>query len=301
MSITKVYVLNEAMSPDAPIYQRINKDQRQRINKLPWYVPYLQVTFTGEDNKNYTIRYKQNANTIYQDEQIKANIPANTPFTSNERKGLAFRNGVLTTKDPMAIMYLDAYPANEKFKGSCADITKPEYKEYNKVGEAKIGNEAFKKRVKAANKIATLNDEDAKELLIRLNGSFFEVPFDTDEKMEMLINYLDNAESEGLDLILQGDNELNEDVKATILIGKLLLNNLISFDEIEGQVAKKDAAGKWVAVKSISADTLEEKKRLFSDYILSNKGEDLLNDLSDSITEFEQLIKKVTTSTKNKN
>lgn len=66
MAEFKTYVLLDHMNPsNTSIYRRINKNQRQLMNKLPKYRPYMQVTFTDKDGNNKTIRYKSTTNEIH--------------------------------------------------------------------------------------------------------------------------------------------------------------------------------------------------------------------------------------------
>ena len=279
---SKVYVLTDNMAPSAPIYNRINAEQRQRIDKLPLYAPYLKITFANAEGKNVTIRYKQNTDEVYLDKQIKAGVEANEPFTTNERRAVEFKNGVLVTNDEALQSYLDLYPGNETFRGRCADIREVQFKRYDKDKEMANTNASFKKRAKAANKIADLDLKGMQEMIVRLNGAFMVPPDDEVEAQNMLINYLDNSEEEGLDSILKDD--LNVDEETNIFLGSLIKNKIISFSEIADNISKmKD--GKWIPVKEIpDAYEPEERKRLFSDFLNSNAGKLLKDDLEKDLS-----------------
>lgn len=290
----KTYVLLPSMDVNAPVFVRISKDQRVRVDKLPIWEPYLKITFQGEDGKNKTIRYKQTASTIWQDQQTKVdgdNIPANEPFTPNERLARQFKNGVLVTKDVLLQNYLDAYPANEDFKGFCPDEPTKKFREYKKNDELKINNEDFKLRTRAAMKIVGLDLKGAQEMLIHLNGSFFEVPSATDGKTEedalieaqdMLVSFLDAAEVDGLNAILQ--EESSNINKTQVIVAKLLTANVISFTEVENQISKKAKGGKWVKLTDMPKDIEpDEKERLFIDFLNSEEGKVHLTDLQNEV------------------
>jgi len=108
----KTYVLLEHTKPTIEAYQRVNQHQRVRLDKRPYDHAYLKQTFTTKDGKSRTARLKLNCNTIWQDEQIKpeVGIPANEPFTQEERDAVKFVNEVLTTNHPMVQEYLESIP-----------------------------------------------------------------------------------------------------------------------------------------------------------------------------------------------
>lgn len=281
----KTYVSLPNMDVNAPIFKRINKDQRIRIDKLPKWCPFLLMTFADKDGKNKTIRYKQTANTIFQDEQIKAGILDNQSWTTNERRALEFTNGVKVTNEKMAQDYLDAYPGIETFEGFCPDVPNRIYKVYDKAIELKSSNEDFKLRTKAAAKIVDLDLKGAQEMLIRLNGSFFEVPAAKDGKTEeealdecqqLLVKFLDASEEDGLNAILLDENSLED--KTKIIVGKLLAAKIISFDQ--GDEISKKSNGQWVKLMDMPKDIEKpEKERLFINFLNSKDGKVHLIDL----------------------
>lgn len=308
---TKTYVMLDSMDASAPIYQTMPGGKRSLIRKRPFYRPLLQVTFTGEDGKNKTIRYKKNSNSIFQDEQIKEGILANDRFTSSERNDPYFRHGTLTTNLPQLQTFLENHPENECFSGICDGVTKA-FKLMDKAVEAKVTNSDLKRRAKAAVKIFDLDLASAQEMLIRLNGSYFKTPSaddytgTSDEKIasataecqNMLISFLDDSEEEGVDAILKENEELNVDEKTTVLIGKLLNADILSFSATEGKISKKDKSGKWIEVRDMSNDySMDEKKRLFSDFLNSDAGKNLKEDLEN---DFKGLDKKPKVESKKK-
>lgn len=296
MSKFKTYVLLDALNVTAPVFVRINKEERLRVDKMPLWKPYLRVTFSDKDGKNKTIRYKKMATSIYQDVQIKEQgIPANDPFTEIERQSLVFRNGVFMTDVEFDQQYLDAYPGNEAFEGKCQEVLVKAFKEYKESDDIKNANDDFKLRLQAGQKIIGLNLEEAQEMLIRLNGSFFEVPAANETMSEqealekcvqMLISFLDASEEAGLKAILQEED--TEEDTTTILVGKLLAANLLSF-ETEGEVKKKSSNGKFVKIAD-SAPGLdaEEKQRMFVDFLNSEDGKAHLTDLQNTLKKIDK-------------
>lgn len=296
---TKSYVLLESMDADAPIYQTLPGDKRVQIRKIPMHRPYLQVTFMDRNGKNRTLRYKASTDKIYQDEQIKDGILANEQFTQSERDSLYFRHGHLTTRSPVIQKFLEAHPENELFWipdekgriGYCNEVKKPTFKLLDKKSEIKINNNEMRKRTRAATKIWDLNLEQAQEMLIRLNGSFFETPNDLEECQGMLIQWLDDTNEAGVDEILKDD--LNVDESTTILIGKLINQGTLSFDHTAGKISKKDKAGNWIAVRDLNADySMEEKKRIFADWLNTDEGKALKTDLEKDVKRAEKAAAK---------
>lgn len=292
----KTYVLLESMDVDAPVFQQLPNNQREKITKIPRHRPYLQVTFQDESGVSKTIRYKANCNTIYQDQQIKDyKIEANEKFTQNERDNLWFKYGILTTDKKNLQDFLETHPEFEKFKGSCDDVKKPCFKLLDKAGEAKIKNDDTKKRVKAAYKIINLELDAAREMLLKINGSYFETPntgddeADLQECQNMLTDFLDSTNEAGLDAILKEDVSDTVDEKTTVLLGKLINAGELSFDAVADAISKKGKDGNWIKLRDISATqyTPEERMRLFSDFLNTEDGKILKNDLEKQLTEFE--------------
>ena len=100
----------------------------------------------------------------------------------------------------------------------------------------------------------------------------------------MLIEFVDAAEDKGLDAVLKEDNETTVDEKTTVLIGKLLNAGILSFDKSEGKISKLDKSGKWIEVRDMSsAYSLDERKRLFSDFLNTSDGKALKDDLENDL------------------
>lgn len=292
---TKTYVLLPHTESTAPIYLRLNKNQRIRLTKRPVDHAYLQITCAlpvngdPERTTNRTLRLKLSSNSIFQDDQIKEGIPANVPFTPAERKAVEFRHGVLVTKNEVVQKFLDSHPQNEAFKGQCDSIKQPLFREYIEANDVKNKNQEMRKRVEAANKILALNLDEAHNLLLKINGSFFDLPGSkakteeeitaaTEKCQNMLMDWMDETDEAGLDRLLE-DITSNDD-KIKILIGKAVNKGVLSFSQNNNQVSL-NKSGKWVDVKMISSETpAAERERLFAEYLSSKDGELLLADIT---------------------
>lgn len=276
----KTYVLVESMNNTVPIFQRVNKDQRVPIVKRATYSPYLQLIMQDKEGISRHVRYKEGCATFDFDEQVeKYKIPANAKYTQAEYKDREFVDGVLTTKKVTLQKWLEMIPSFEGSENTADDI-RVSYMLYDKSNENRIQNEATKKRVKAMSKVLDLDLEAAHALIIRLNGSFFVPPDDLDECQNMLVDFVDAAEDKGLDAVLATDAELTVDEKTTILIGSAINAGILSFDKVEGKISKKDKGGKFTPVRDMSAEyTLDERKRLFSDFLNTDDGKALKADI----------------------
>jgi hypothetical protein len=191
-----------------------------------------------------------------------------------------FRNGVLMTKIPVVQRFLENHPQFDKFEGNCPDIRKAMFTVFDKAQVTKSENSAFKERLKAANKIAALELEDAKDMLIRVHGSFFKIPEDAEieDLQNMLVDYMDSSE-EAVAEILKGESNVDDEM--TVLIGRLLEADALSFTAVDGQVAKRKGA-KWEGIKAISHKeyTLQQREKMFTDFLLTEAGKPLLDDLN---------------------
>lgn len=289
----KIYVLLPHTKPTAPIYQRVNKDQRQRLDKRPNDSAYLKLTFTTNEGKNRTARLKLNANTIWQDEQIKPEIGigANEPFTPAERKAVEFNYEICVAKIPIVSEYLESIP---QFAGWWDknpigySEEKPLYTLLDKESEAKVTNDETKKRIKAASKVIDIEElKEAQDLMIRLNGSFFTPPDNLVDCQNALIEFVDDADDAMLDNLLKEDKDVSVDERVTVLIGRAIHEGIISFEALPNQVAKKKGEG-WTPVKEISSEhNLDERKRYFAEFLTSESGKLLLSDLEKELNKTE--------------
>lgn len=285
----KTYILLESMDADAPVYQTLADETRVQVKKIRSHRPTLRQDFQDKDGIGKVIRYKIGSHTIDQRVQIdKEKIEANVRFTSQEYKDLEFNFGVLVTGKLTAQEYLEAHPEMEGFDGYCDDVRYPRYKLLDAAGEQKIKNSDTRKRIKAANKIIDLDLPQAQAMLLRLNGSFFETPTDLSECQNLLIDFTDSTEEGGLDAILKEDTEMTIDEKTTVLLGNLINAKLVSFDAVDGKISKMKN-GKFIEIRDMSAEySLDERKRLFSDFLNTDDGKNLKQDLEKDFAEFEK-------------
>lgn len=287
----KVYVLLPHTKPTAAIYQRVNKDQRQRLDKRPNDSAYLKQTFTTQEGKNRTARLKLSCDTIWQDEQIKPEIGigANEPFTPAERKALEFTNEINVARIPIVDKYLQSVPQYDgwwKANPNGFSEEKPLYTLLDKETESKVSNLESKKRIRAAAKVAEMEDlKELQDLMIRLNGTAFSPPTEVFDCQNALWEYVDDATDDMLNALLKDEKEMNQDEKLTILLSRAMSEGIISFEVMPNQVARKRGES-WIPMKEISSShPLEERKRYFSEYLTSEEGKllmaDLLKDVKD--------------------
>lgn len=290
----KTYVLLESMNADAPVFQQLPDGTRSQVTKIRSHRPTLRQTFQDNKGVSRTIRYKSNSNFIDQKEQIeKEKLEANDPFTTQERRDLEFNFGICITTKKTAQDYLEAHPEFEEFKGSCDEVRQPRYKLLDEAAEAKVKNTDTRKRIKAANKVIDMDLPEAQALLLRLNGSFFKTPSELEECQNLLIGFIDDAEEGGLDAILKEDKSITVDEKTVILIGRMVNAGLLSFDTVKGKISKKGKDDKWIELREMSDEySLDERMRLFSDFLNTEDGKTLRNDLEKDLNVYE---------TKNKN
>lgn len=296
---TKTYVLLSHTEATAPIYQRVNANERVRFQKRPFDRPYLQITYAADEiekdasgkeitvQKNRTIRLKHNSNSIFLDEQIKQGIPANQPPTDAERRSLLFRNGALTTNMEIVQRFLEASPQYNKFKGFCSEISGPLYDLLDESLEIKSKNLDFKQKLKAANKIDGLKDlKEAQDLIIRLNGTYVKPPESLEECQNWLVDFLDEADDAMMTALMS--DEVRKDDEVTILITRARIAGIISFDNIPNQIAKKKG-NDWTPIKQISSEfSPDERQRHFAEYLATTEGQLLMDDLKKDVEKAEK-------------
>lgn len=292
--IPKIYVLLPHTKPTAPIYQRVSKDQRLRLDKRPIDAAYMKQTFTNQEGKNRTARLKLNCDTIWQDEQIKPEIGigANESFTTQERDAVKFVDEVLIAKVKIVAEYLESIPQYDKWwvknPNGYSDV-KPLYTLLDKESEAKVTNEDSKRRIRAAAKVISIEDvKEGQDLMIRLNGSFFDPPNDIVDIQNALLAFVDDADDAMLDNILKEEKDITLDEKVTVLIGKAIKLGVISFEAVPNQVSKK-TGDKWVSVKEVSSEHSQtERKRYFAEFLTEKDGELLKKDLMKEVDAIEK-------------
>lgn len=278
MQNSKTYVLLDSMDTTAPIYMTIG-DKRVRTTKLPRWRPFLQTSFTDAEGTNKNIRFKLNCESIDLQEQIlKFKIDANEKFTTAEREAIWFDDGVLVTNNKAVIRYLDAYPGKEGFEGYCDDVKFPLFKEYSEEADAMTENEQARVMIAASSKVVKMNVDQTHDKLVQIFGTHYKPSTDVIANQNTLLTYIQEADGiKGAEEVLR--EEVKQDEEVSILLNRLMAMGLLSFDAIEGQVSKKKS-GKWIPIKAISADNLGQKTDLFIEYLTSEKGKTLLDDLN---------------------
>lgn len=301
--VMKTYIALKHSKSSAQVFVQVSKDKRIKIDERPVDHAFGQITFMDRDGKNKTIRLKLGVDTIDLQEQIKNHmIPANEKWTQEERDALKFKYGVLRTDNPTIQKFLETSPQfdqnwikmskqpdgtwkKDDKKGravQCRDIMAPMYTLYDETVELVANDNMFKKRLDAANKIYGLNLEQAQELMIRLNGSFFTPPDDLIKCRTMLVDFLDAANEEMLDNLLRKD--INKDEEVTILIGKAVHLEIISFDKVKDQVVRLKGNGKYDKLKEISSEYEPQvRKQFFAELLTSEDGKLLLQDLEKAV------------------
>lgn len=299
--VTKTYIALKHTRSSAQVFVQVSKDKRVKIEEIPVDHAYSRITFMDAEGHNKTIRLKAGCDEIDQKLQINPatyNIPANEPFSQQERDMLKFRYGVLITDNPTVQLFLETSPQFDKFWdkgpdgkkriGRCPSINRPMYTLYDEGVELQEDDDKFMKRLKAANKIAELKElSKAHELMIRLFGSFYTAPTDLRKCRSVLIDWLDDADDQMLDKLLK--NETNADEDATILIGKALNLKVISFDLVQDQVVQVLPNRKTKNLREIpSAYTADERKQYFQQFLTSEDGKLLMKDLKAWVAKAEK-------------
>lgn len=200
----KTYELLDHTRPTAPVFVQVSKDQRIRMDTLPLWEPHLIYTFTNKEGKNQTVRLKFNTNEIDQALQIKDGILANVGFTQQEKNAVKFINGRLSTANDVVQRFLESIPEYEGFTGVRTGEFRAMFRQYVAKDKVKAENTDFKKRVQASNAIIAIEDKDeAFALMQHLNGEGTVVePEDIEEAQNALVAFLDQADDEGLDAII---------------------------------------------------------------------------------------------------
>lgn len=302
---TKTYILLPHTESSANVYVQPNANQRIRLKNRPIDHAYGQVTFMDRGGKNRTIRLKLETDEIFQDVQIKDKmIPANAKFTQSERDALRFTDGRNIVENETVQKFLEASPQFEDFwlpekdpekkgrVGNCPDIRKPLYKLLDQVSDLKASDNMFRKRLAAGNKINAIEDiRVGQELMIRLNGAFFKAPDDILKIRDELISFLDDADEVMLDNLLKED--INIDEKVTVLIGRAIGLGIISFDKVPDQVVRISGQ-KVTNLKQISSTYApEERKKYFSEFLTSEDGKLLMQDIQKAVAAADKKVEVV--------
>src|SRR5688572_16149954 len=211
---TKTYVLLAHTKPTANVYIHPNNGQKVRIENRPIDHAYCKLTFQDSEGKNKTIRLKLGCDEIDQQKQIKEFlIPANEPFTQAERDAVRFQDGILRTDNETVQAFLEASPQFDGFwkpnkngkVGVCPSINGPLYTLLDETVELEEDFEMYQLKLKAANKINSLNLQQAQDMMIRLNGSYFKPPEKEKECKLDLVAFGEENGIAGLQAILKDE------------------------------------------------------------------------------------------------
>lgn len=304
----KTYILLPHTEASANVYRQVNGNQRVRLYKRPFDHAHGQITFTNRDGKNQTIRLKLGVDEIDFQKQIKElSIPANEKYTQAERDALLFTDGVLITDNETVQKFLETSPQYDKNwdpnldpdkekrpnkKGNIvrsAEIRQPLYTLYDENIELDEDDAMFMKRLKAGNKIAAIKDvKTGQELMYRLNGAFFDAPDDIKKIRAQLVLFLDSANDAMLDELLKED--VNKDEEVEVLLGRAIGLGIISFDHVENQVVRLNG-DKVTNLKMISSEyEHEDRKRYFIEFLTSNDGKLLMEDLKKLVAKADKAV-----------
>lgn len=284
----KAYKLLPSMAPVAPIFI-VASGKRFRIDTLQRWKPNLQYTFENASGDNITVRFKRNANSILQSEQIEKGIPANERFDAIDRNSLVFINGLLMTKSKLAQTFLESIPHFDGFDGVNYDQSvRPAYTIYSKAKEEKEENDAIKLTFKAMGYILKLDLEEARTLLIKVRGAGYTPSKDLAEVQNDLTRYMDDSLENTMEIAkiadAKGDTDDNVDDKAKLLIGQLIDKEVLSFVALENQVSVFKN-NEWRSLKEISSIEydLEQRVQLFADFLNSDQGKPVLDSLTETL------------------
>lgn len=291
--MTKTYVLVESLDSSAPIYQTTGTGTRSQIKKMPWHRPFMDLPVEDKEGVSFRLRYKATSKEIFADKQLEVNkIDANAKFTDQERTECYFRHGILTTTKENLQRFLETHPEFEGSTYTSSHVRQKCYKLLDLAGEQKIKNQDFRKRLKASNRIAELDLEGAQQMIIRINGFAVQTPDNLEECQNWLIQFLDDAEDEGIEAIMKEDKAITIDEKTTILIGELVNNKLLEFAIDSHKITKPGKDSKKIEVREIVADSMPEKERLFGNFLDSADGKALRSDLENDLAEFKKKSKQ---------
>ncbi|MBP8982713.1 MAG: hypothetical protein KBG19_06740 [Bacteroidales bacterium] len=302
----KTYVLLGHTEPSANVYLQVSQSQRIRMTKRKHDAPALQITFTGRDGKNQTIRLKLNCASIIQAEQIKEfGILANERFTNAERDAVRFKNGRLVTDNLTVQQFLEAHPSNEAFwkkddkgrVGSCYEITGPLFKELDEVSEINSENKSLRNRINAAKNVIDMKTaEEVKEVIIMIEGAAYSVPPKSQgqedsvylkDLQNMVIERLDEMDNEGIESLnnyLEKKTKKSPEDEALLIVAKAKESGIISFDIDPKKIIRIGKGGVKIDIKSVQEDyTVEDKINYLVEFLLSDAGKTAYDDLKKAV------------------
>lgn len=292
----KKYVLSDAIKSTAAIYVKTSENVTDgiRLTTPKRVTLHLAHVFTDKAGKQKKTRYKQGASSgIWQDKQIKDdNIPANDKFSDDERRDLQFVNGLLIAEesDELKVSFLDKdnNPQHEEFTGRNRNGITPVYRELDENALIDSENDFLLMTSQALTKIMAMERPEVAALLAMFYGSSFPIPEKVKECRNIACKALESNEQR-LKMVING--EWGIDGKITILLSKALNKNVLSFETKPDYVQVKKN-GEWIDVKMIVADTFEQREILFRQYLATEAGELLRNDLEAMVDDSKEKKQK---------
>lgn len=285
------YVLADAVKSTAQIF--VGDDPTERAFRLdtPRKVPlYLRHTFQDAKGTRKVTRYKSYATSIDQTIQIKENlIPANEPFTIDERGDLEIINGVLIADeaDEIKINFLSAdnNPQRVDFTGRNRGGVTGIFMELDEEAMADEENDLIFKTAEALQLIKKMSEDEAAAYISLFRGSSYPVPARLKERQNLLAKDLENNEQK-IDMIL--NSVRNQDDEVTILLSKAINQGVILFEQKPNYVSIK-RGDQWQDAKMISSEqyNYEEREILFRQHLASPEGELLRKDIEKLVNNTE--------------
>lgn len=278
----KKYVLADAIKSSAQIFQKVSLADKDglRLDTPRKVGLFLQHVFTDKNGIQKKTRYKQGANSIFMDVQMKpegGNIPANDKYTDEERNEMFFINGVKVTSDAFVQSFLDKdnNPQREDFTGRSRGQLSGIFRELDEVAIADDENKFIRETAQALTKIFAMELTEVQSLVALLFGASFPTPPRLQDCQNLCAKALEGNE-ERINLVLHGD--WGKDGEVTVLLNRALTKGIISLTNKPDFVQMKKG-GAWVDVKMVVADSPEQKEILFKQHLASEAGELLKTDI----------------------
>lgn len=283
----KKYVLADAVKSTAQIFLGENDNEKAFRLDTPRKVNlYLRHRFADKSGKRKITRFKLGANSIDQAEQIKSDmIPANEPFTVDERGALQIVNGVLIVEDgddfTQEFLSPDNNPQRVDFTGRDRGGVTGILQELDEEAMADEENDFIFKTSDAMQKIKGMSDDELAAHVALIFGSSYPVPTRTKDRQNLLLKSLEGSE-ERVDMIL--NSKINKDDEVTILLSKAINQGVIAFDLKANYVSIK-RGDQWQDAKMISSEqyNYDEREILFRQHLASPEGELLRKDIEKSV------------------
>lgn len=275
--VQKIYELIKS-GPRVQFFRTLEDGSKIEVENHDEFTPHLVYTFTDSEGNSRTTRFLKAANSIYQDEQIKAGFPANSKIGEADRAEIRFKGSKLVTSKKNVQQFLDNCPANEKFEGDRGEYQVC-FREFKPEIVRKKNSDLALRQAKCIIALEGFSEEQMDTRLIRINGSGFGLPPTIEEKKEALLDLINEVDYETLALILEEDQKDSID----IIVGKAINKKVLSFIEAPGQISIK-RNGSFVKLLQVSEDHSEEQKiALFIDTLRTEEGKITLTAIEEAM------------------